>query len=126
MRNFINRLTAFLKSKDELCGEWITEDGSGFSIMMGAWIAFNPDGTGAYESWSNSGDDTGYHFKGALAWKRITWNQIEITELANPTKETIRYKLQKVNNRIELSNLDDPHAGIEGFWNFAQIMFRKK
>lgn len=126
MGNFINRLTAFLKSKDELCGKWITEDGSGFSMIMGSWIEFKPDGNGKYESWSNSQDDTGYNFTGEFTWKRISKGQIEITQQENATKEIINYKFQKVNNRIELSNLDNSDAAMEQFWNFAQIMFRKK
>lgn len=126
MGDFISRLTAFLRSKDELCGEWITEDGTGFSIIMGSWIEFKANGTGKYKSWSNSKDDSGYNFNAEFIWKRMNKDQIEITDLASQKKETINYKLQKVNNRIELSNVDNSNSGMEEFWNFAQIIFRKK
>ena len=67
--------------KDEISGEWFTEDGSGFSMIMGSWVEFKSNGSGKYESWSNSNDDTGYHFSGDFTWKRIGKKQIEISEI---------------------------------------------
>ena len=122
-------ILSFFSKRDEICGEWHTEDGSGFSMIMGSWIEFKSNGKGNYESWSNSEDDTGYKFSGEISWKRIDKNKIEIRDLTNSTKEIINYKIQKVNNRIELSNLEKKKVGsveMEEFWNFAQIMFRQK
>lgn len=124
MNTIFNKILTLFKHKDEICGEWVTDDGSGFSMIMGSWIKFNSNGTGEYESWSNSPGDLGYNYDGDFLWSRIDNNKIEIILLPEKTKEIIAYKLQKVNNRIELSNLEKKKNELDGFWNFAQIMFK--
>lgn len=127
--NIIKKIFRLWKTKDELCGDWLTEDGSGFSVIKGSWIQFKSDGNGKYESWSNNNDETSYNLSGEINWNRISENKIEIIEKDNSEKTIIEYKLEKVNNRIELSNLHSDNVSkndIKGFWFFYQVMFRKK
>ncbi|MFT3796634.1 hypothetical protein [Flavobacterium sp.] len=115
-------------SKDELCGQWSTDDGSGFSMIMGSAIHFKPDGTGTYQSWGgNEDDDTGYDFSGEFTWKRTGKKEIEITKIPDGKPETVRYKLTKWHNLTELSNSESHpigHTTIEGFWDFYQTLFK--
>ena len=87
MKKIFRQILALLNSKDELCGKWTTEDGSGFSIVMGSWIEFNSDGTGKYRSWSSSNDDTGYDISEEFFWKRLGKTQIEIVEFSDSEKK---------------------------------------
>lgn len=128
MKKIFNNLRIF-KTTDEICGTWTTEDGSGFSMIMGAWINFKSNGSGEYERWTNGDNETSYHLKGNFSWKRIDKDKIEIDELKNSKKELISYKIKKVNNRLELSNQENKIVGsteIEEFWDFAQVMFKRK
>ncbi|MEO8515795.1 MAG: hypothetical protein ABI426_03580 [Flavobacterium sp.] len=129
MNNLFSKLLFFLNPKDELSGEWHTEDGTGFSMIMGSWIEFKPNGEGKYESWSNSEEDDGYSYNGEIIWQHIGENKIEITKIGESKKETIIYKLKKINNRLELSNLNKKKVGsieVDGFWHFSQVMFKLK
>lgn len=122
----MNRFLNIFKQKDEICGNWSSEDGSGFSMMMGSWVSFKSDGTGEYESWSNGDDDTSYNNAGKFTWKRTNKQQIEITEL-NSAPELIDYKIKTINGAKELSNLSHEMTGnhrLEGFWNFYQNLYK--
>ncbi|GAB5399213.1 MAG: hypothetical protein Aureis2KO_07980 [Aureisphaera sp.] len=115
--------------KDELCGEWNSDDGSGFMMIMGSWMNIKPDGTGAYKSWSEGDDEIGgYNQIGVFNWERIGQTQIRIQEKGSDIKEDIEYKIKKRNGRIELTSHQPKlnALGIEAFWNFAQIMFKKE
>ena len=113
---------------DELFGQWHTEDGSGFMIVMGSWIEFRKNGTGSYESWSTADDETGYNYKGDFNWKRLGKNRISIQEMNSEKVEIIEYKIDFVKGRKELTSKQKQIGSvtIEGFWNFAQVMFRRK
>lgn len=127
MNNIIKKFNSLLKIRDEICGEWITEDGSGFSIIMGSWIEFKKDGNGKYESWSNSGEETEYYNIEEFKWKRIGKKTIQIQENGSEKIELIKYNLTKSNGRIELTS-SQPELekfGIEAFWHFAQVLFKK-
>lgn len=118
-----------LLKKDELCGEWNSDDGSGFMMIMGSWMKINSDGTGKYESWSEGDDETGgYNYSGEFEWKRIGEKKIRIKENETEKIEVIEYKLESKKDRMELTSpqpeLD--RFGIEAFWNFAQTMFKKE
>lgn len=41
----MNRFLNIFKQKDEVCGNWSSEDGSGFSMVKGSWVLFKSDGT---------------------------------------------------------------------------------
>jgi hypothetical protein len=125
--NLFRKIKRLLK-KDELCGEWNSDDGSGFIMIMGSWMKINTDGTGKYESWSKGDDETGYNFNGEFEWERIEKNKIRIKEDGAEKVEEIEYKLEKKNGRIELSSLQPEleKFGIDAFWNFAQTMLKKK
>lgn len=125
--DFFKNIKALLKIKDELCGEWTTDDATGFYIMMGSWVLFKENGEGEYQSWANQNDESGYNLKGIFIWKRLTNNKIEITNKAANTIEIIEYKIEKINNRLELSNIKANKIGdvtLEEFWNFSQVMFK--
>ncbi len=129
MNKIIDKLMNFFRLKDEILGEWHTEDGSGLSMIMGSWVEFRQNGNGKYERWSNSGEETSYYYKGDFTWKRIGEKQIEVIEQIDTEQHIINYKLENINNRIELSNSEKTKIGavkIEEFWNFAQIMFKLK
>lgn len=122
----MNRFLNIFKQKDEICGNWSSEDGSGFSMMMGSWVSFKSDGTGEYESWSNGDEETSYNYTGKFTWKRTNKKQIEIRELNN-TPELIDYTIKIINGIEELSNLNFKMAGnhkLEGFWNFYQNLYK--
>ncbi|BDD08264.1 hypothetical protein FUAX_06960 [Fulvitalea axinellae] len=117
-----------LLSRDELCGEWSSDDWSGFMMIMGSWMRINPDGTGNYRSWG-IGDEgcEHYDFTGEFEWERIGKDKISIHEKGADSPEVIQYRLAKVNGRTELTSLQ-PKMGtirLEAFWNFAQIMFKQ-
>ena len=122
----MNFLSFFKKKKiqDELCGEWSTCDHSGFYGIMGSWMEINKNGSGKYESWSNSGDEDNYNYSGEFTWERIDYNKISINESKT---EIIEYEINYENGRIELtsSNPNFEKYGIKSFWLFAQIMFKK-
>ena len=117
-----------LFNKDELCGEWNSDDGSGFMMIMGSWMKIKRDGTGKYESWSEGDDETGgYNHNGEFDWKRIGENKIRIQEKDSEKIEEIEYELRKHNGRIELTS-PQPELKkfeIDAFWNFAQVMFKR-
>jgi len=124
--NFISQLISKLTSQENLHGEWTTEDGSGFSMIMGSWIVFKKDGTGSYESWNNGGEEDGYLFKGDFLWKKTDDLQIKIQE-SNKPDEIVNYQFKNIQNRIELSNSDNKdQSELEQFWNFGQVLFRLK
>ena len=128
MNKIIEKLFFWYK-RDELFGKWSTEDGSGFSIIMGSLIEFKKDGNGKYESWSNNDDQTEYKLNGEINWIRKGKNTIEIIDIKNSERTQIEYKLTLTNNRIELSNLNNKKVGkieLEGFWFFSQVMFKIK
>lgn len=112
--------------KDELCGEWHSEDGSGFMIVMGSWMKINSNGTGKYESWCNSGDEGGYHYKGKFKWVRIEKKTITIQEYNSDKIEIILYELNNFHGKTELKSHQPELSkfGIDAFWNFAQTMFK--
>ncbi|MGG5209565.1 hypothetical protein ACQWU4_11505 [Chryseobacterium sp. MIQD13] len=121
MFNFIKKL--FLK--ETLTGEWLTEDGSGFSMIMGSWIEFKRDGTGSYESWYNG--EESYHLKGSFNWVKTGPFQIKIQE-SNKDPEIIDYRFQTIHNRTELLNSSgkvDGKTEFEQFWNLGQTVFKK-
>lgn len=127
----LSRLFHSIKSffvKDELCGTWCSEDGSGFRMIMGSWMEIKPNGTGRYESWHNSKDDTSYSIKGEFNWNRIDQNRIHIQENDTVKSVEIKYKIIRKNGRIELTS-NDPELeklGIDSFWRFGQVMFKNK
>ncbi|MDO5979139.1 hypothetical protein [Flavivirga spongiicola] len=118
-----------LIKKDELLGEWNSDDGSGFMMIMGSWMKIKFNGTGKFESWSEGDDETGgYNHSGEFDWKRIGQNKIRIQEKGSSKIEEIEYVLKKQNGRIELTS-GQPELEkfeINAFWNFAQIMFKKQ
>jgi|GEM_PF-2653705 len=118
-----------LISKDELCGEWSSCDGSGFIIIMGSWMKIKSDGTAQYEIWGDESCENGaYNNKGEFKWHRMGDKKITIQEKGSNQKEEIKYELKKKNGRIELTSWQPEleNFGVEGFWNFYQIMFKKK
>lgn len=125
--NFIHQFLSKLNFKENLYGEWITEDGSGFSMIMGSWIVFKKDGTGNYESWHNGTEEDSYIFKGDFLWEKTGIFQIKIQEKDKPY-EIIDYQFKKIKNRIELSNFGNEKrkSEFEQFWNFGQVLFRIK
>jgi hypothetical protein len=114
--------------KDELCGKWTTDDGTGFIVMMGSWMEIRPDGTGSYESWAGSDDDTGYEFKGNFTWRRLGPDTICIQKKGADKEEWIKYKIEYVNGREELTSEQKQMGSVllKGFWDFAQVVFRVK
>ncbi|MCK7591629.1 hypothetical protein M0G43_13660 [Subsaxibacter sp. CAU 1640] len=126
--NLFGNIKSLLK-KDELWGEWNSDDGSGFMMIMGSWMKINSDGTGKYESWSEGDDETGgYNYSGEFEWERIGEKNIRIRENETEKTEEIEYKLERKNGRIELTS-PQPELekfGIDAFWNFAQKMFKKE
>lgn len=122
----MNRFLNIFKQRDEIWGNWYSEDGSGFSMVKGSWVLFKSDGTGEYESFSNGDDETSYNYAGKFTWKRTNKKQIEITEL-NKNPELIDYKIKTINGVKELSNLSFEVEGnykVEGFWNFYQTVYK--
>jgi hypothetical protein len=127
--NLFNRKKRELSedNKDELCGEWTTSDGSGFYGIMGSWMIIRPNGTGNYESWSNSGEDNSYNYSGEFNWERIDKNKIAFNESDTESIEIIEYDLSVMNGSKELTSLQPElsKVKIESFWNFAQVMYNK-
>ena len=123
--SILSKLKTRIK-KDELLGQWNTDDSSGFMIVMGSWVEFRKDGSGSYESWSNGDDETSYNYKGNFNWKRLEKNRITIQEINSEKMELIEYQIRKVNGRKELSSKQKQSGTdvIEGFWNFFQVMFK--
>lgn len=122
----MNRFLNIFKQRDEIWGNWSSEDGSGFSMIMGSWVSFQSDGTGEYKSYSSGDDETSYNYDGKFTWKRINKKQIEITE-HNKSPELINYKIKTINGVKELSNLSFEVEGnykLEGFWNFYQTLYK--
>ena len=123
--SILSKLKTRIK-KDELLGQWNTDDSSGFMIVMGSWVEFRKDGSGSYESWSNGDDETSYNYKGNFNWKRLEKNKITIQEINSEKMELIEYQIRNVNGRKELSSKQKQSGTviIEGFWNFFQVMFK--
>ena len=123
--SILSKLKTRIK-KDELLGQWNTDDSSGFMIVMGSWVEFRKDGSGSYESWSNGDGETSYNYKGNFNWKRLEKNRITIQEINSEKMELIEYQIRKVNGRKELSSKQKQSGTdvIEGFWNFFQVMFK--
>lgn len=120
--NLLKKIKDLIK-KDELCGEWDSDDGTGFIMIMGAWMKINTNGTGKYENWSK-GD---YNYNGEFEWERIGKNKIRIQDKGSEKIEEIKYKLEKINGRIELTSSQPELEKFEinAFWKFGQIMFKK-
>ena len=125
--NIINKIQNLFK-KDELFGQWHTEDGSGFMIVMGSWMELRKDGTGTYKTWSIGDDETSYNYKGDFIWERIAENRINIQEKDSEKTEMIEYKIIIINGREELTSKQKQMGSVKlkAFWHFAQIMFRLK
>ncbi|MBB3696971.1 hypothetical protein KMW28_21995 [Flammeovirga yaeyamensis] len=115
-----------LFKRDELIGEWNTEDGSGFSIIMGSWIKFRKDGSGHFKSWANVDEEASYNLDGSFNWKRINEKTISIQEHKSEIIEIIEYRIENSNNRTVLTSEQEQKGtvNIEGFWNFSQVMFK--
>lgn len=115
--------------KHELVGYWDTEDGSGFSMIMGAWLEFKSDGTGSYESWHNDPfEENSYHLKGAFTWESLSENTIKLIETtkANERVEDILTYHLKVDSRVALTstNPELEDVAMESFWKFGQALFK--
>ena len=124
--SFLTRIQNYLK-KDELLGKWSTDDGTGFVIVMGSWIEIRRDGTGSYESWASGDDDTSYNYKGEFDWKRLERSKIRVQKSDSNEVEVLEYRIDIINGREELTSKqeDARKEVVIGFWDFAQVMFRK-
>ena len=134
MLSFLKRL---FSKKDELIGHWHSDNEGGFMLVFGSTIDFKPDQTGSYSSWSSGDDESeeeeirGYSHSGTFSWKRVSKNQICITE--EDKDEIVTYSITHHigGYGIKYYKLTSPSrkvgkTEIGGFWNFAQEMFRKK
>lgn len=116
--------------KHELVGCWDTEDGSGFSMIMGTWLEFNSDGTGSYETWHiDPFEEDSYHLKGAFKWENLSENTIKVIEttiINEHIEEILTYHLKKVGSRIDLTstNPELEEVDMESFWKFGQVLFK--
>lgn len=89
---FTEIIKRLLLNQDELIGEWSSDDGSGFIIIMSAWIKFDENGTGTYTNFCAGDEEMGdinekEHFK----WQRLNDHTITIS-LNNKEEELIEYK----------------------------------
>jgi hypothetical protein len=127
MNKLLKKILSKFKSSttDELHGKWHSEDGTGFAMIMGCSIQFNPDGTGAYES-SGTTDQAPYSYSGMFNWRRLEKDKIVITTIENSKEELVHYKVENSNGRQELKNVTNgtENCPLEEFWNLAQVVFR--
>ena len=119
-------LSNIFNKKDEICGQWTTEDGAGFMISMGSWIEFKRNGTGTFKRWRNDESGSKQETKGKFAWKRSDEDKISIQEVGTQKLEEFHYKIETSDSGESLCSVVDPFGEVkdDGFWNFGQVMFR--